>query len=743
MRAAGILALGLLAVPASILAQDSLPPVALHPGMVITRSARIVPGTYRVSMDGLDSAAIIIRGNDIRLDLTGVTLEGAGRNAAPDQASGVAILVDGGRNVEVLGATIRGYHIGILGRNSRNLRLTANVLSYNWKPRLFSLVEHESLVDWLSYHHNEAGEWHRFGAAISLVGVTGGLLRGNVAEQGMNGLLLTRSDSLDVRDNTFRFNSGLGIGMYRSSGNLIARNRLDYNVRGYSEGFFRRGQDSAGLLMFEQSSGNIVVANSVTHGGDGLFLWAGQTTMDTGEGGSNDNLFYGNDFSYAPTNGMEATFSRNDFVANIIRGSDHGLWGGYSWESTVTENCFAGNRIGIAIEHGQEIRIVRNSFTGDGTAISLWANPIEPGDWEYPKRRDTRSRDYTVTGNHFRRLQAGLRLGGTTGIAIAGNAWSEVDSVLVARDSLPYAIGDDTGGARQPLASGALSCPNLPDPFGPFRSRIPVSVRSEWFPTSPVSGLPRSAIIVDAWGPYDWRSPKLWPVDSTRSVPLALAVLGPPGTWRVVEERGIAAVSSRSGAVGDTIRVSPEPGPGADWELVLEYRGAATLSPQGEWKAAGEPYRFGYGRFEPPARWEARYFRWADTSGIRRAPPDGAFAGEPILSREEPRLDYMWYRPAVVGLPADHWALEARTTVDLPPGTYTLRAISDDAVRVWVDGQLVIDNWTPHESEVDHAGLSSGRHDLRVRYAQVDGWTELRLDVVRGVETSRGSPGPH
>ena len=35
--------------------------------------------------------------------------------------------------------------------------------------------------------------------------------------------------------------------------------------------------------------------------------------MDTGQGGCNDNLLYGNDFSHAPTNGIEATFSRNAF----------------------------------------------------------------------------------------------------------------------------------------------------------------------------------------------------------------------------------------------------------------------------------------------------------------------------------------------------------------------------------------------------------------------------------------------
>src|SRR5690606_28521285 len=157
--------------------------------------------------------------------------------------------------------------------------------------------------------------------------------------------------------------------LFRSSRNMIAHDRMDWNVRGYSHGFFNRGQDSAALLMYEQSSENVVAFNTMTHSGDGLFLWAGQHTMDTGEGGSNDNLFYRNDFSFAPTNGIEATFSRNAFVANRIEGSWHGLWGGYSWESVILGNAFSNNAEAIAIEHGQVNAIAGNTFSGDTTAI--------------------------------------------------------------------------------------------------------------------------------------------------------------------------------------------------------------------------------------------------------------------------------------------------------------------------------------------------------------------------------------
>src|SRR5213594_2189173 len=197
----------------------------------------------------------------------------------------------------------------------------------------------------------------------------------------MNGLMLTRCDKLSISNNNFSFNSGLGIGLYRSNNNTIIHNRLDYNVRGYSHRFYTRGQDSADLLLFEQSSRNVVALNSLTHGGDGVFLWAGQTTMDSGTGGANDNLFYGNDVSHATANGVEATFSRNTITNNRAWGNEYGVWGGYSHDTEIVGNDFRGNRTGVAIEHGQDNVIANNRFDRDSTAIRLWADSIEPSDW--------------------------------------------------------------------------------------------------------------------------------------------------------------------------------------------------------------------------------------------------------------------------------------------------------------------------------------------------------------------------
>jgi len=696
---------------------------AAQAGMVITRSTRLRPGTYRLTAPGHpDSALIIVRGDSLTLDLTGVVLEGTPPLSDPDQASGVAIRVEGGRNVRIVGARIRGYKIGILARGTRGLEIRGSDLSHNWKPRLFSLVEHESLVDWLSFHNNEGNEWLRFGAGIYLDNVSGGLVQGNTVTQGMNALLMNRVDHLTVRDNNFSFNSGLGIGLYRSSDNLIVRNSVDFNIRGYSHGFYRRGQDSAGILLYEQSNNNVVALNSATHGGDGLFLWAGNYTMNTGQGGANDNVFYANDFSFAPANGMEATFSRNTFLANIAEGNDYGLWGGYSFDSRIVANCFANNRYGIAIEHGQQNSIIGNSFIGDSTAVRLWGDSIQPSDWGYPKHRDTRSRDYLIERNVYVGVPRKFQLSNTTPAEIRDSSGSSHVSRLTSTQcaSIPSVPPDQ-----------AYLIPSLP--------AVPHEI-----PRQAVPRRRRSAIIVDEWGPYDYQHPKLWPVDSSRAIPLRLAVLGPPGSWTLVSRSGVRDLSASSGRIGDTILVTPHPGSSGAWDIVMEYRGAATTTARGVRAAAGAPVRFSYSRFEPTLAWQVKAWAWPDSLDPRREGNWQRLTSAPLLfDRTWPRLDIMWYRPTIRELPQARFAFEATGTVTLGAGDYSLRTISDDGIRVWVDGRLVIDNWDLHGSEIDYAPLTGGKHEIRVQYFQIEGWAELRLDILPGVQRSAGSPGPH
>jgi hypothetical protein len=179
----------------------------------------------------------------------------------------------------------------------------------------------------------------------------------------------------------------------------------------------------------------------------------------------------------------------------------------------------------------------------------------------------------------------------------------------------------------------------------------------------------------------------------------------------MLASHGIVQLFRPSGFIGDTILVTPASD--EDWSLTLLSHGR----------------RFSYSHFEPKIDWAVRFSVDSPAAPLRSVP----------------RLDFIWYRPPVsyAFLPQSNWSLQARGTMNLDPGTYSVRTISDDAVRVWIDSVLVIDDWTPHESQVDYAPLAAGKHDLRVEYRQVDGWVELRVDVIRGSARSAGSPGPH
>jgi hypothetical protein len=688
-------------------------------GGVLTTSGVVAPGEHRLASSDLDHPALIIRASNVTIDFSGATLAGADPTADPDSFTGVAVYVDGGENVTIRNLRARGYKVGVLARGTRRLHITGSDLSYNWKSRLYSLVEHESLVDWLSYHHNEKDEWLAGGAGIYLADSHDAEIDHSTIVQGQNGLLLVRSNGAKVWNNTFSFLSGIGVGLYRANGNTIAHNKVDWCVRGYSHTFYNRGQDSAGILIYEQSSRNIVAFNSVTHGGDGLFLWAGQSTMETGQGGANDNVIYDNDFSFAPTNGMEATFSRNVFYGNRIEGCWHGLWGGYSFDSWIAANTFVRNTEAIAIEHGQDNRITENTFDGDETAIHLWRNATQDPSWEYPKRRDTRSRDYVISGNTFNGNSVAMKVAETQSLRILTNTFQKVGSIAVlSGDTRNLGLGDEV---TVPLRSRPTIDVTLPKPLpGGADTKIPEASRRG-----------RDAIIVDEWGPYDWNSPKLWPAGRSDAVPLKLRVLGPAGEWRVASVRGATAVPAE-GRVPGEISITPAAGPVVDLDVRLTYRGAAIVTPRGERVPEGSPYTFGYARYFVPIDWQVRYFSFENDSVVSDAEGFARLmTANPIKSETRDKLDFMSGRAIAEGVPADRVAVVAEGTLTLPQGQYEIRTISDDGVRVWVDDDRVIDHWTPHESAIDRAPLGGGRRKLKVEYFELGGFAELRVEILR------------
>jgi beta-glucosidase len=95
--------------------------------------------------------------------------------------------------------------------------------------------------------------------------------------------------------------------------------------------------------------------------------------------------------------------------------------------------------------------------------------------------------------------------------------------------------------------------------------------------------------------------------------------------------------------------------------------------------------------------------------------------GAPALTRDEQAVDFDWGMSGPApGLPADDFS--ARWTGKLVPavsGKYRLGATADDGLRVYLDGKLIVEDWTQHAptTRTGEVTLEAGRsYDLRFEY---------------------------
>lgn len=667
--------------------------------MLISKSVTIKKATYK------SSGSIVIKGNNITVDFNGAELSGITDPLQPDKFKGTAIVIEGGKNIILKNATIKGFKVAVTAKNTRGLQIIDCDFSYNFRQHLNSTRQREDLTDWQSYHKNEDDEWLRFGAGIYLKNCDSAIIKGNTITNGQCGLMMTNSNAAQVYNNNFSFNSGIGIGLYRSSNNIIINNKVDWNVRGFSFGVYYRGQDSAGMLVYEQSNNNIFAYNSVTHSGDGFFLWGGQTTIETGRGGCNDNLVYNNDFSYAPTNGIEITFSRNRIIKNKVYDCWHGIWGGFSYNTVIKGNDFANNLAGISIEHGQENIIENNSFNKDLIGIELWATPNRKGEPGYMKSRDTRSRDYKLTNNKFTGVKNVYDIKRSENILINDPGPSGYEYANINEDSIRVSS----------LLPGGIQ----------LNAMLPVD-----HPQG------KKYIMMTEWGPYNFEYPILWKsADSLGKT--SFDIMGKEGNWELKTIKGAKVIDGQNkGRVPGNLVVEKTVDSN-DIYIELAYTGETFISPFGKKYDAGTPYIFSFKEFKPDAHWKIKWFGFDSTSD----PIKNSAAFQKILKTAVPvktadtnDLHFGWWSGLGKGSLTSHIATVAEGVITVPANNYRLGISAADLVRVWVDNKLVIDAWKMDKKfDSDyHQDVNlklGGTHAIRIEHAQYGGYGMLSFSL--------------
>ncbi len=713
----------------------------------VTESVVVKPGTYRVR-DLNGDGILRVKADGVTVTLTGVTLDGAPEGATPDTFEGVGVSVVGHAKCQVRGGALRGFRVGLRGERAQAIEIHQVDVSGNRTMHLKSTPAREDESDWLWPHENDKAEWEtRYGAGISLTGCADARVSSCKARGTQNGLLLTRCDGASAFRNDFSFLSGWGIALYRSSRCHIERNHVDFCVRGYSHGVYARGQDSAGILVFEQCSDGWFVANSATHSGDGFFLYAGNETLRrTGQGGCNGNSVYANDFSQAVANGIEATFSeRNGFADNLLEECDHGIWAGYSHRSLITGNSIARCANAVSIEHGRQNDIEDNAVKECGVGIHLWWDDDKDLlESPYGKAQDTSSSMNVVKGNWV--------TGGGTGLLLDG----DLDSQVVGNRIIDGAVGLSVRGATRlgtfkgNVVRTALSVDargTVPLRLGANRfarwtvhesetvskecdltEEPEIPALHEWHPSSSKPGrqdfpkLPpdmprgREFMVIGEWGPLDPRLPALVPFARSGSAAATMRVIGAGLPFRITSMTDGFVAEPTEGKGPAVVRVKAKPGAAtasvASWEIGVRI-GEKDFTAKGTLLSSP---------------WKVRWWAWTKDPREDAAAWKALLATPPLDERTVDSLDFSWGagKPSEK-VPADHFGTVAETKVDLPAGTWLLSTTSDDGIRVFVDGKPVIDDWTWHAPKENSAtlDLSAGPHSIRVEHFELDGWAAL------------------
>jgi peptidoglycan/xylan/chitin deacetylase (PgdA/CDA1 family) len=105
-------------------------------------------------------------------------------------------------------------------------------------------------------------------------------------------------------------------------------------------------------------------------------------------------------------------------------------------------------------------------------------------------------------------------------------------------------------------------------------------------------------------------------------------------------------------------------------------------------------------------------------------------SGSPAIKRCEASINNTWGAGGPdAGVGTDNFSVRWSGMHTFETGDYLFTATSDDGIRVWVDGQLIIDGWGDHPPTTYRATptMTAGDHQVRVEYYENSGGATAQL----------------
>lgn len=144
-------------------------------------------------------------------------------------------------------------------------------------------------------------------------------------------------------------------------------------------------------------------------------------------------------------------------------------------------------------------------------------------------------------------------------------------------------------------------------------------------------------------------------------------------------------------------------------------------------------YRLGSSSSANGGSWRGEYFNNLTLSGV------------PAVTRDDATLNFNWGNGAPVnGINSNDFSARWTRNLSFVAGRYRFTATSDDGVRVWVNGQQVINNWTDHppQTVTGEITLAAGTYPVQVEYYERVGGAQIQVSwsVVNTTPTTPAQP---
>lgn len=126
-------------------------------------------------------------------------------------------------------------------------------------------------------------------------------------------------------------------------------------------------------------------------------------------------------------------------------------------------------------------------------------------------------------------------------------------------------------------------------------------------------------------------------------------------------------------------------------------------------------------------------------------PPAGPWRGEywnntiqsgpPALTRNDAAINFNWGfgSPDLMRVQPDYFSARWTRKMNFSAGVWRFAADVDDGIRIWVDGQVVLDalNFVGRQTPSVDVPLTQGTHEIRVDYVEQTQLAFIKLDITR------------